>query len=456
MPSMADAIRFRGSIDRLVNGASRNARAHAEKLLESFDPDMSEEAWVLLREAVIQTFLGDVNLGSDAVGALAANFYDLCTDGIANAGKGTVDGLSRITPEQAEGTVRRLAGRLFRTNAQGERLPPDKKGFLEGIESYASKRSRESANETIERCVQRSPNKEMRYQRVPTGSETCTFCAMLASRGAVYRTASTAGKANHNNCRCVAMPAPKGQSVEGCPKEDWLKVWERFEAIDEMDEFGAADKEALKRISLSILNPAGLSGGRDSAIADLEKLLDPPKNEFLNTPNRTPEDYEKTIGSTLHALGMTCGINLSGDTGKSSKGKIVGAKPSGSEVWLALTYASDCGVHDLTFNPEINDKIPDTRSGDVWIELKAPTKAGKIKARLKDATKKMEEVGARTRIVALDLSKTKVKVGGGKERLLAKEDRPLIVEDIRGFISDGSLDRVFVVWNEDEEGLLLK
>lgn len=432
MPSMADAIRFRRSVDRLVKAASRNARAHAEKLLASFDPDMSEEAWVSLREAVIQTFLGDVNLGSDAVGALAANFYDLCTDGIANAGKGTVDGLSRITPEQAEGTVRRLAGRLFRTNAQGERLPPDKRGFLEGIESYASKRSRESANETIERCVQRSPNKEMRYQRVPTGSETCTFCAMLASQGAVYRTAATAGKANHNNCRCVATPAPKGQSVEGCPKEDWLKVWERFQEIDEMEGLTSEKKDALKGISLSLTNPRSHGVGKTDILSKATLLMHDPVKEYLSEKPRSKDTYERTVGKTLAQIGKGCGVSLAGSTGKSSNGALVGALPKPDEINLALIY----GKHQkmpLTFNPEINDKMPDARFSGGYLEIKDITSLRKIPKRLAESSGKMNAVGAQRRVVALGVS--------GVNR-----DRKDILNKVQPFVDDGTFDEIMVVW----------
>ena len=41
------------------------------------------------------------------------------------------------------------------------------------------------------------------YARVPTGSHTCAFCMMLASRGAVYRSEDTAaGSKYHGKCDC--------------------------------------------------------------------------------------------------------------------------------------------------------------------------------------------------------------------------------------------------------------
>src|SRR5699024_7800187 len=43
--------------------------------------------------------------------------------------------------------------------------------------------------------------------RVPTGAETCDFCLMLASRGVVYKTSSSAGELAkfHGDCDCAIV-----------------------------------------------------------------------------------------------------------------------------------------------------------------------------------------------------------------------------------------------------------
>lgn len=43
------------------------------------------------------------------------------------------------------------------------------------------------------------------WARVPTGSDTCAWCLMLASRGAVYSTAQAAGRGKkyHGDCDCA-------------------------------------------------------------------------------------------------------------------------------------------------------------------------------------------------------------------------------------------------------------
>lgn len=51
--------------------------------------------------------------------------------------------------------------------------------------------------------------KEPRFARVPTGTETCEFCIMLASRGAVYLSARRAGMVDHFHpkCDCKIVPS---------------------------------------------------------------------------------------------------------------------------------------------------------------------------------------------------------------------------------------------------------
>lgn len=45
-----------------------------------------------------------------------------------------------------------------------------------------------------------------RWARVPVG-KTCAFCIMVASRGAVYRSAETAGRDFHAACDCQPVPS---------------------------------------------------------------------------------------------------------------------------------------------------------------------------------------------------------------------------------------------------------
>ncbi|MEY8436242.1 hypothetical protein AAK967_00635 [Atopobiaceae bacterium 24-176] len=434
MPSIGDAVRFRRTVDRLVRAASANARSHAEDLLRAFDPDMPEGDWRLLREAVVRAFLGDVNLGSDAVASVAAAFYNKCLEGVEGAGTAAADGSSRISPAQAEGTVRRLAGALFRTAADGRRLPPDRKAFLEGVESYASKRTRESANETVERCVERSPNKEIRYQRVPTGAETCTYCAMLASRGAVYRNKAKAGKASHNNCRCMAVPTVRGAVVEGVDQEAWVRTWERFVEIDSMDGLTQEERRALKSVSLTLANPDGAGVADIDVLSEIDTVMKDPMTAFKAERPRSAGTYERTVKKRLEEIGRGCGVSLSGSVGASSKGSVVGATPSPDEVGLALIYGLHGARGTIVFNPEINSSVPDARTPEGYLEIKDVASVRKIYKRLADARRKMTSVGAKRRSVVLGVSNMAA-------------SRKEVLERVRPFLADGTFDDVLVVWN---------
>ncbi len=65
-----------------------------------------------------------------------------------------------------------------------------------------------------------------RYARVPSGAETCRFCIMLASRGAVYLSKDNAGAVSHYhaNCDCKVVP-DWGDDIEGYDPDEYYKLW---------------------------------------------------------------------------------------------------------------------------------------------------------------------------------------------------------------------------------------
>ena len=97
----------------------------------------------------------------------------------------------------------------------------DDAAFARVCGEFARNDAFRSLNETIIANVGRDKDKGARFARVPTGLETCTFCLMLASRGAVYHTRKTAGKFRHfhRNCDCKVVPGfkddPMAVLVEG-------------------------------------------------------------------------------------------------------------------------------------------------------------------------------------------------------------------------------------------------
>lgn len=63
---------------------------------------------------------------------------------------------------------------------------------------------RRSANVCVAKnCIK--DKRKIKFARVPSGAETCQWCLMLASRGAIYSTAKVA-EHTHANCDCRIVP----------------------------------------------------------------------------------------------------------------------------------------------------------------------------------------------------------------------------------------------------------
>lgn len=125
--------------------------------------------------------------------------------------------------------------------------------FAKACGEYARNDAFRSLNETIIANVGRDKDRGARFARVPTGFETCTFCLMLASRGAVYHTRKSAGefKHFHRGCDCKVVPSfdrdPYAEVVEGVKPRELQERWERFKEIDETEGLSSAEKDELKR-----------------------------------------------------------------------------------------------------------------------------------------------------------------------------------------------------------------
>ena len=66
--------------------------------------------------------------------------------------------------------------------------------FARACGEFARNDAFRSLNETIIANVGRDRDRGAAFARVPAGTETFTFCLMLASRGAVYHSRKTAGE----------------------------------------------------------------------------------------------------------------------------------------------------------------------------------------------------------------------------------------------------------------------
>lgn len=130
--------------------------------------------------------------------------------------------------------------------------------FAKACGEFARNDAFRSLNETISANVGRDKEKGARFARVPTGFETCTFCLMLASRGAVYHTRKAAGelKRFHRGCDCKIVPGfeddPDAELVEGVRPKELRERYKLIKQIDSREDLAASDKQELEGRALRV------------------------------------------------------------------------------------------------------------------------------------------------------------------------------------------------------------
>lgn len=194
------------------------------------------------REAAKLIMDGYVQGYDDIAAEFAAEWYDHRAQ---KSGVALDQAITMTTykPESVDDVARYQAKKL----AKG-----DDAEFAKACGEYARNDAFRSLNETIIANVGRDRDKGARFARVPTGFETCTFCLMLASRGAVYHTRKSAGewKHFHRGCDCKVVPSferdPYAEVVEGF-RPDELRG--RMSLMEKQTGLSFADKNASRKLS---------------------------------------------------------------------------------------------------------------------------------------------------------------------------------------------------------------
>lgn len=143
---------------------------------------------------------------------IASDFYGQLRAG-AGVGYGFVAGLldAAIEAEQARAVAGWGVGPLFESGVDFTVSKPTSfdllvNGLFRLVQQYG--------RDTIVQAVASDPAKP-RFARVPRGSHTCSFCTLLASRGAVYASSRAAGDMNkyHGFCDCQPTPIFEGETL---------------------------------------------------------------------------------------------------------------------------------------------------------------------------------------------------------------------------------------------------
>ncbi len=280
--------------------------------------------------------------------------------------------------------------------------------FARACGEYARNDAFRSLNETIISNVGRDKDRGVRFARVPTGFETCTFCIMLASRGAVYHTRKSAGEFRHfhRHCDCKVVPGfeddPDAELVEGVRPEELRELYERFREIDDCG-LPRIQEDALKHACLDRF--AAQSGRQRIPSSELSEIFEAARRDAWNrfAREKTEQNYEATFGEFVRLLGGQYGATWECGSIRNTGGTAVYANPNGDELWVAAKISPY--ERFIKFLPSDQDVVPDIQTSLGYAEIKCPTSAKKISARLRHAKAQLEAVGSGEKVTYLGLQK---------------------------------------------------
>ena len=177
MPTQAELNQVRSALNRLSESA-RSSWAAVWDELRSSDR-------VLVRKAVTEAWVEVVGTYGDMAATLAADLFEAQAAGLSIRPR--LEVAPGVNPARAGA---RLGWALSTPSAAGN------------MAVLLDELVKQPYRSTFQDSAVKSG---AGWARVPTGSDTCAWCLMLASRGATYRTAETAGRGKkyHGDCSCV-------------------------------------------------------------------------------------------------------------------------------------------------------------------------------------------------------------------------------------------------------------
>ena len=375
------------------------------------------------REAAKLIMEGFVQGYDDVAAEFAAQWYDRR----AEQGGARLDQAVTMTtyrPDSVDAVARYQAKKL----AKGGNA-----AFAKACGEFARDDAFRSLNETISANVGRDKDKGVRFARVPTGFETCTFCLMLASRGAVYHTRKTAGefKHFHRNCDCKIVPGFEGDKdaelVEGVRPKELYELYKQFKEIESY-KLPRAQEDAVKAARADAAGDGVFS--RATSDGELAAYFDAGVKDALKRfrKSKTVDSYDATVNAYLSLLGDAYGIELAGERYVNSKGRCNGADPNGEELWIAVkARSSGTYLYASHEHPSV-----DFETGSGLVEFKTPRSIRKVNDLLVNASRKFDAYPGEKKAVVVSLL-----------RLPNAEEKALTAA--ANFTRDGTLDEVVVL-----------
>lgn len=110
----------------------------------------------------------------------------------------------------------------------GQSVETARKNAAAQLSGAASKLVLDAGRDTIQQAV-RDDAEAIGWARV-TDAKPCSFCAMLASRGPVYKSRQSAGFQAHNHCACVPAPVFSEDEAWLGHASDLYEQWQQVTA----------------------------------------------------------------------------------------------------------------------------------------------------------------------------------------------------------------------------------
>lgn len=366
-----------------------------------------------VREFAIEVVDDAVGAFGDGASSLAADMYEGMAELSGVKVKPAVIDTSDVH-SHIESEVRYQLGKF---------LSGDPQGFIHACGSKASDQVARRANQTMRLNAKRDG---LRYARVPMGGETCSFCAMLASRGFDYRSAKTAGEGNHyhKNCRCKVIPGFEGMEVEGYDEDEWYNRWIAFKEIDDAPGLSVKARQSAKEFlsTVPMTDDGEITRAVSVALARAEADT---YNERMNRAwqrfrkDKTPQNYSDAVGAYLDSVGYSHNVPLAAE---------FMSKPDGDEIWAVLKI----GDPAFFLYAGTDHKYPDYESGGALFEIKTPKSRKKIRRLMREASEKFDEYPSKSKNCVLSI-------------LRVPESREDAFVAARDFVADGTFDSVTVI-----------
>lgn len=201
-------------------------------------------------QATVPTWIDAVNTVvahyAEVSATLAGDFYDGERDAAGVPGSFTVPLADPPPAEQTRESLRWATKDLWPRDeaeasvAQQEPLEVRLEAAMRKADGVTQKLVTDVGRETVRQSVRRDRGAVAYARAAALGA--CFFCKLMASRGAVYHTAESAGRdANdrftgdasvvkfHNNCHCGIIPVFRGQRFELSPHAaEWDRIYREY------------------------------------------------------------------------------------------------------------------------------------------------------------------------------------------------------------------------------------